>query len=166
IEYDKDSQTVYLWPTAVVEPNSSANVLTDWAGRQVRISLENGTITGIDASLDIAASGNLTLESCESQYLCSFNQPHIIVQNITWTPSTPPPKPTEKTLLETIVELLQRPETITALTATIIILALIAIITRKRKRKSSKTKVGEVDTSEILEEIEALERKLQNKQNQ
>jgi len=166
IEYDKDSQTVYLWPTAVVEPNSSANVLTDWAGRQVRISLENGTITGIDASLDIAASGNLTLESCESQYLCSFNQPHIIVQNITWTPSTPPPKPTEKTLLETIVELLQRPETITALTATIIILALIAVITRKRKRKSSKTKVGEVDTSEILEEIEALERKLQNKQNQ
>ena len=164
LEYNAENQTVYLWPMLTVAPNSTENVLVDWAGRPLRIIVENGNLTEVHWNLDIAVSyTNLTIESSESQFLCSFNQPHIIVQNITWTPSQPPPSPPpEKGPMELLIEFLQKPEVAATIIVAVAAIIFIAILIRRSRKRPSKIKLQKEDASKLLKEIEKLEKELSN----
>lgn len=157
LEYDSEAYTLYSWPNIAVEPNSTGNVLVDWAGRPLRISIKNGNITQVDVDF-IVSYVSLVMETPESQFLCAYNQPHVIVQNVTWEILQPPPAPPpEKSLTDIIMEHLQRPEVMA--TILIAIAAIIAITyIKKRARKQPSKELDEA--SRLMEEIDKLEKEL------
>lgn len=169
LQYDKHSGTLYLFPWKKLNAPSTANLLVDWAGRPLRLTVTCKAKPDVEIEeVDYAELyGNVEITATEGQTACSIIQPHIVIKNVTAPKPPPPPPQLEKTLLEILTEHLQKPEIWLLILLAIVLAAVLFKAAKKAKKKrqaklwrEKTVEAGKVDVEKLLKEIEAIEKAL------
>ena len=169
LQYDRHGGILYLSPWKKLNVSSSANLLVDWAGRPVRLTVPSQAKPDVEIKeVDYAELyENVEITATEGQTECSIIQPHIVIKNVTAPKPPPPPPQPEKTLMEILMEYMQKPEVWLLLLLAVVLAAVLFKAAKKAKKKRQaklwREKTGETekaDVEELLKEIEAIERAL------
>jgi len=141
----------------------------DWAGRPVRLTVTSQAKPDVEIKeVDYAELyENVEITATEGQTECSIIQPHIVIKNVTAPKPPPPPPQPEKTLMEILMEYMQKPEVWLLLLLAVVLAAVLFKAAKKAKKKrqaklwrEKTVETEKADVEELLKEIEAIERAL------
>ncbi len=170
LAYDSVGKILYIKPRLRVNVTSSGNVLVDWLGHPIRIFAFAPSELEVSCDVDVCElSADVSFEKVKSQVVSFITQPHLFIRVGGIAPPSPPsPPPPSPSLTQVLLErmasfvqtLMGEPAfqiMVVAFVSLVIGLVGGFLIVRRRKKA---VKV-EVETSDLLREIEELEKILQ-----